>query len=408
MTSVEDAADPPAPRSRGSSDDRTFGLPVTAALAILLTLHLGGAVAAVAGANDRVDEVIARYDRVATSPVRPYLYFPVEWMPVQTGLVLLMGGGGTAATAAKVAGVAFVAQAAVAAALAYGWGRRRAAIGLLIGLPIVAVSSARIDLVAVALAAWAFALARRRLDGAAGATLAVGILSGFWVVLLAPFALIGRRPIFAWLGAAVLVVGGAGWFLYGGPDGPMQVLSYRGATGWDVQSTIGAVLDASTSMATFVEGGIERIGYASPLARGAILAVVVITTLFAWWRHRRPGADPAGVALTVTAAALAVSPTFDPVWVAWLVPWAAVVAGGDRGRAGAAWLAVVLTGVIVVVGGEDGRSVTAWLVLARAGILLGVALAGLRRPPAPADAASEREPGPAALTPGTTEGWAEG
>jgi hypothetical protein len=48
--------------------------------------------------------------------------------------------------------------------------------------------------------------------------------------------------------------------------------------------------------------------------------------------------------------------------------------------------------------------VTAWLVLARAGILLGVALAGLRRPPAPADAASEREPGPAALRPGTTEG----
>jgi hypothetical protein len=300
-------------------------------------------------------------------------------MPVQTGVVLLVAGGGAAATAATVAGLSLVGHAAVAAALAFGWGRRRAATALLIGLPILAVSIRRLDVLAVALAAWAFALARRRLDGAAGATLAVGILSGLWVALLTPLALVGRRPIFAWAGGGVLVAGGAAWFLFGGPDGPMQVLSYRGATGWDVQGTFGALLDVSTSMSSFTEGGIERIGYAAPLARGAILAAVVAATLLAWWRRRRPGHDPAGVALTVTAAALALSPTFEPVWAAWLVPWAAIVIDDDRARAGAAWLAAVLTGVLLAVG-DDAPSVTPWIVLARGGILLGVALAGLRRP----------------------------
>lgn len=295
---------------------------------------------------------------------------------MQTGLVLATGGG-----AAGVATVAVAAQVAAAGALAYGWGRRRAAIGLLVGLPIVALSALRLDIVAVALAAWAFALARRRLDGAAGAALAVGILSGLWVVLLAPFAVIGRRPIFAWLGGAVLAAGGVGWFLYGGPDGPVQVLSFRGATGWDVQGTVGAALDVSTSMAVFLEGGIERIGYAPPLARVAILAVVVVVTLLAWWRGRRPGHDPAGVALTVTAAALAVSPTFEPVWAAWLVPWAAVVADDERGRAAAAWLAVILTGLVVTLS-DDAPGARPWLVLARALLLAGVALAGLRRTPA--------------------------
>jgi hypothetical protein len=330
-------------------------------IAVLLAARLALAIALVT--EPRVDGGIRRFEQVATSPVAPYRYFAVEWMPLHTAIVLLVGGDGAAATAARVAVIAFVADAAVAAALAFGWGPRHAAIGLLMGLPLVTVSYARLDLVAVALASWAFALARRRREAAAGAALSLGILSGLWVAFLAPLALLG------------------------GPKGPMQVLSYRGATGWDVQGTIGAIVDASTSMAHFVEGGIRRIGYASPMARSAILVATVIGVIVAWWR-RRATDRPEAVALTVTAAILALTPTFPPAWAAWLVPWAAATSDEDRGRVGAAWLAIVIAGAVVALG-DDAPAITPWLVLARAGVLLGVAAAGLRRPAA----APTRSPG---------------
>lgn len=379
-------ADPPAPTSPTPAHDRRLlGAPAGAVIAVLLAARLALAIALVT--EPRVDGGIRRFEQVATSPVAPYRYFAVEWMPLHTAIVLLVGGDGAAATAARVAVIAFVADAAVAAALAFGWGPRHAAIGLLMGLPLVTVSYARLDLVAVALASWAFALARRRREAAAGAALSLGILSGLWVAFLAPLALLGRRRIRIAAAAAILLAGGLAWYLLGGPKGPMQVLSYRGATGWDVQGTIGAIVDASTSMAHFVEGGIRRIGYASPMARSAILVATVIGVIVAWWR-RRATDRPEAVALTVTAAILALTPTFPPAWAAWLVPWAAATSDEDRGRVGAAWLAIVIAGAVVALG-DDAPAITPWLVLARAGVLLGVAAAGLRRPAA----APTRSPG---------------
>lgn len=366
MTNV----DPPA------SDERVLGTAARTVIVVLLVLRVLVVAVLIARANAVLDDGLLRYDRVAASPVTPYRNFAVEWMPVHTGVVHLIAGAGGTATVAGVAVVALVADAAVAAALAWGWSRRMAATYLLLGLPLLAAAYTRLDLLAVAFAAWAFALGRRGRDGPAGVSLGLAALSGLWAPFLLPWAVLRwRRPTLVGA-AACLAAGGAAWYLVGGPKAPMQVLSYRGATGWDVQSTVGAVLDTLTDGATFLEGGIERIGFASSLARTAILALVVAVAAVAWLRWR-PGSEPAArPALAVTSAILALSPTFPVAWTSILVPWAAVTWEDDRALASAAAGAIVVSGVIGASASDGGAGVQS-LVLVRAVVLVWLATRAL-------------------------------
>jgi hypothetical protein len=296
-------------------------------------------------------------------------------MPVQTAVVQVVGGRGGGATAAGVALVAVVADAAVAAALARGWGLRAAANYLLLGLPLLGVLYARLDLIAVAFAAWAFALSRRGRDGPAGVALGLAVLSGLWAAFLLPWAVLRRRRPTLVGAAAVLAAGGAAWFIVGGPKGPMQVLSYRGATGWDVQSTVGSLLHAFTNGATFLEGGILRIGFASSAARTAILALVLGVSAIVWLRWRSHGDPASRPALAVTASILALSPTFPPEWTAILVPWTAIMWDEDRPLALGAAIAIALAGWLGTVSADEQAA--AAFVLIRAVVLVWIAATAL-------------------------------
>jgi hypothetical protein len=296
-------------------------------------------------------------------------------MPIQTAVVQIIGGGGAAATAASVAIVALVADAAVTAGLAWGWGRRAAATYLLLGLALLGPLYARLDLIAVAFATWAFALARRGRDGPAGAAIAVAALWGLWAAFLLPWAALRRRrPTVVWA-LACLLLGGAAWFLVGGPKGPMQVLSYRGATGWDVQSTIGGFLSIFTDHATFLEGSILRIGYAPAAIRAAVLIAILGVTAFAWFRWMRTREASAGTTvLGVTAVILALSPTFPPAWASILAPWAAVAWEDDRRIGLGVAVVLALTGLI---GAFPEHPVLGTLVIVRAVVLVWIAATSL-------------------------------
>lgn len=366
---MSDAEAAPAP------DDRILGVPAAGLIIALLVVRVVVAILLIAWSGRIEDEGILRYDRVAASPVTPYRNFQVEWMPVQTAVVQAVGGRGGAATAAGVTVVAVVADAAVAAALVRGWGLRTAANYLLLGLPLLGVAYARLDLIAVAFAAWAFAGTRRGRDGPAGVALGLAALSGLWAAFLLPWVTLRRRrrPTLVWA-AAVLAAGGAAWFLVGGPKGPMQVLSYRGATGWDVQSTVGSLLQVFTDGATFLEGGILRIGFASSATRTAILALVLGATAMAWLRWRSDGDPASRPALGITATILALSPTFPAEWTAILVPWTALMWDEDRRIALAAVVAIALTGVLTAVSpAAESTALTTAIVLVRQVALMAVA-----------------------------------
>ena len=286
-----------------------------------------------------------------------------------------LGGHGGKTTAALVAMVAVVADALVAAALAWGWGLRVTAWYLLLGLPLLAVAYTRLDLLAVALATWAFALARRERDGPAGLAIGLAALSGLWAAFLLPWVVFRRRrPTLVWA-AAGLAAGGAAWFLIAGPKAPMQVLSYRGATGWDVQGTVGVGLGALTGGATFLEGGILRIGFAPGWVRTALFLAILAAAAMAWLRWQPGRDDPAGrTALAITASILALSPTYPPAWTSILVPWAALTWDEDRRLATGAVVVIALTGVLAAVGREnEATAVTTGIVLVRQLVLLAVA-----------------------------------
>jgi hypothetical protein len=304
------------------------------------------------------DDDVLRFDQIAEARGTPYRDFPVEYMPVELVTIRAIAGDGPSETAIRLAVISFAADLATAAALWYGWGRRGASLYLLIGLPLQTFILYRIDPVAVALAAWAMALAERDRDAPAGALLAVAALTKLWPVVLLPWFLVRRRwGAIVWF-AAIGCLGALAWISVGGVRGPWQVLTFRGARGWAVESTIGNIVWLVTGGPLRLEAGAVRTGDA-PLAIRAIL-LVAIGSVVAWvWLHvgaersgdgadRGDAVDPAGgPALAAVTTLIALSPLFSVQYVCWLVPWAAVAALGGRRERRTSVLAVA----IVAMGG---------------------------------------------------------
>ncbi|MDP9301151.1 MAG: glycosyltransferase 87 family protein, partial [Actinomycetota bacterium] len=217
----------------------------TALPAVLVVVRLLILVLVVLGAGRRpvTDVQILHAERIATSPATPYRNFPVATMPLETSTDRTIGADGATATAVRIAILAFLADLATAAALAWGWGRRTAIVYLLLGLPLLSFIYLRFDLVSVALATWAVAWARHRGEALGGAALGLAVLAKLWPLALAPILLMRRAWRPAVVGFAVVVfVLGAWWYLTGGPKGPFDVLTSADVRGWHVQGTVGSVL----------------------------------------------------------------------------------------------------------------------------------------------------------------------
>ncbi|MGZ8570752.1 MAG: hypothetical protein ACXWW5_00825 [Actinomycetota bacterium] len=297
------------------------------------------------------DPVVLRAERVATSPARPYRDFPVGAMPIETFAARALGGDGAGTTAGRIALLAFAGDLAAAGAVFWGWGRRPAAMYLLIGLPLLSFIYLRFDLVSVAFAAWGVALLRRRGDEPiAGAALGLGVWAKLWPLVLMPLLVIVRAKRAAVTVAAILLAGGAVWYLQGGPKGPLQVLTQRGAIGWSVESTIGNLLTLVTGSSVAPEGGVARIGAASTPVKGALLVGLLVCEAAIWWRATADDRDPSGgTAIAAIATVLVFAPILSVGYVAWLLPWAAFAFEGDppeRRAASLAVAAVAITGLL--------------------------------------------------------------
>jgi hypothetical protein len=296
-----------------------------------------------------------RYEVITSSEGTPYRDFEVEYPPVALGLMKLVDRPTPLATITLLAISQLALELATAGVLAWAWSKRSAVTYLVLGTPMVLFPFpyVRIDLLSVFLAVLGLALLRRRRDTGGGVVLAISVFAKVWPVVTAPVMLVRRQ----WTGlTAWAITGAAGlaaWVAWAGTDGLSQILTFRGADGWQIESIPGIVLHALDPEGSTVQEGAWRTAVSAPgavrnLLTLAGLAVVVLAWWMAWRAaHRRPRdttrpVEVAGLtdddlvveALAPLAAVLAMlifSTIISPQYVLWFLPFAALAtARGDR------------------------------------------------------------------------------
>ena len=292
-----------------SSEPGLFANPTYVVIGVLLAVRLLMGLAAGDSRSVISDADLGRFHQIATSEGRPYRDFEVEYAPAETIAIEALAGGGLVSTAVRLAALALTCDLLAFAGLWYGWGRRPAALYLLIGLPLVPFIYSRLDPLVVTLAIWGLALARRGRERSGGATLALAGLTKLWPLVVAPALLIERRTRAARWFACLFAAGVAAWIAYGGVDAIRQVVSFRGATGWEIESTVGSIVWLLTGGPVRLEGGAPRVGEIPGWSRALLLLALVAVLAAIWARARERRVDAAGApSLAALAALLALSP----------------------------------------------------------------------------------------------------
>ncbi|MEO8477933.1 MAG: hypothetical protein ABI572_12915 [Actinomycetota bacterium] len=304
-------------------------------------------VSVVAGVPHFPSSAAARYVAIAHLPGVPYRDFPVEYPVLELALAELVGAWSVGMAAALLALVAFAGDLLTFVSLRTAWGAVAARRYLWLGTPLLVFIYRRSDLVAVALAVVAVAAARRQRHGPAGASLAGATLLKVWPSVLVPGFFLERRLDVVKPYLIVLVAGTIAWTAFGGPGAVGQVATFRGATGWELESTVGAIVWARTGEHRF-EQGANRTGSVPGWARAALIAGLIAGSAAIWVTASKRGLDPWGTpALAAIAWLLALSPLLSPQYVAWLLPWGALAAASGRRWLAIAALPPLLTGGIV-------------------------------------------------------------
>ncbi len=296
---------------------------------------------------------VSRFHNIAVHRHTPYRDFSVEYPPLMLGAIEALDGGTLRSATVATMWSQLLLDLGVIALIAWGWGRRAMLAYLIIGLPFVFYPFLylRLDLLSVALAVGGLTLLRRRRPALGGAALALACFAKVWPVLLAPGLLVRRswRAVAAF--TAVGVAGMTAWVAWVGTDGPLQVVSMRGATRWEIESSVGAVVRAVTGHHPHVQRGAWRAGimpgWASPLL-GVLLFTAVVATWALAARRRSQGAAvlDGTAALAAIGSFLIFSPLLSPQFTVWLVPFAAVVAARGDWAIGRLTLAVVALSVL--------------------------------------------------------------
>ena len=321
---------------------------------VLLVLRVCAAGYLLVSHTDREENILGgdagRYHEIAESEGTPYRDFDVEYPPAALAVIELTNGSDRAATIVGLVASQLVLDFAVVGLLAWAWDRRTAFAYIILSTPLLAFPFLymRIDLLSVFLALAGLALVRKGWDSAGGASLAVAVYAKVWPVVVMPVLLIERkvRASVAWV--VTVVVCGLAWLAWAGLEGPTQVLTFRGAKGWQVESVVGLFFHAADPSGSHPEAGAwrtaaEMAGWGRPL----LTVLSGITVLLAWWlaaRKRRAGADDSvvyGLAPLVSVIAMLVfAPILSPQYVLWFLPFAAMVAARGNRMIGALTLAV--------------------------------------------------------------------
>jgi uncharacterized membrane protein len=280
---------------------------------------------------------IRRFHSIASKRGDPYLDFPVEYPPVMLGAIELLDSSTTHAATVATMWSQLALDLGIAALMLWGWGRRPALAYLVIGFPLICYPFLylRLDLLSVALAVAGLALVRRRRPAWGGALLAVAAFAKLWPILLVPGLLVRRSWRALATFTALAAAGVAAWVTWVGTDGPIQVVSMRGATGWEIESTVGSIIRATTNQIVHYNEGAFRVAHVSGWAIVVSAAVLVVGVAAVWLLADRSATPDRLVdgtaALTAVGVFLVCTPLLSPQFSVWLAPFAAIaVAHGDR------------------------------------------------------------------------------
>ena len=330
---------------------------------------------------NRLDYDAARYQQVASETGRPYRDFQVEVPPVELGAIEMIAGATPRATAIRLGWTMLVLDLFVAAVLWVAWRWRATVSYLVLGLPLSFLIYFRLDLISIALAALAIALVHRDRERSGGVILAVSIFAKVWPLALLPLLLVQRRWRALRWSAAGLALGTTAWVSWGGWSGPAQVLTFRHADGWHVQSLIGNVVDILSEAPAMLNQGTLRVGSAPLWARSLLLAGLVICSSVIWLRcSRRPQVANGLGALSAIAALLVFTPLLSDQYVFWLFPWAAIAAAdGEENVVLTSFLVGVATAAIGLVPDPASTGLGPTLVLVRNVFLVVLLVDAFRR-----------------------------
>jgi hypothetical protein len=335
------------------------------------------------------DEDVLRFRDVTSLSGRPYRDVQIEYPPGQLAVIDLLVSQDLAASATRLALLSTVCDLAVALIIARTWGRSASAVYLLLGLPLLPFVLLKMDALAVLLAVGGAAAASRKgRERTGGVLIGLGTAVRLWPIILVPPMWIAGRVRTALAASLVVVALLIGWEAYGGVHAPEQVVGFRGATGWEIGSTVGATVWLATQEDPRVEAGAFRVGNA-PGAAKAVIALAFIGVAFVICRRQYgTGASPDGaVALSLVSAALFFSPVVSTQYAIWLVPWAAIAWREDDDHLMLATTAVVIGMTVVPVGLTSHTALFALALLVRdlgfAAIV--VRFLGRRRAPSPAE-----------------------
>ncbi len=291
-----------------------------------------------------------RYHEIARTFGRPYRDFDVEYPPAALALIELTNGTNRAHTIERLVASQLILDFAVAGLLAWAWDRRTALAYLILSTPMLAFPFLymRIDLLSVFLALLGLALVRKGWDKSGGASLAVAVYAKVWPVVVMPVLVIERKVKAGAAWVVTMTVCGVAWLVWGGLEGPSEVLTFRGAKGWQVESIIGLFFHVSNPSGSHPEAGAWRTAAEMPgWGRPMLTILSGVTVLLAWWlasRRRRAGEDDSvvyGLApLVCVIGMLVFAPILSPQYVLWFLPFAAIVAARGNRLMGGLTLAV--------------------------------------------------------------------
>ncbi|MET0420438.1 MAG: glycosyltransferase family 87 protein, partial [Acidimicrobiia bacterium] len=203
-----------------------------------------------------------RYHHIAAHSGVPYADFEVEYPPVTLAFIEVVAQGDVRSTLRGVGLASFVLDLLTLGAVAYGFGRRAGLAYLVLSTPLFLLPFVyfRVDFLVVALTAWGLALVKRKFDASGGALLALAVFAKLWPLTVVPLVLVQRRPRAIVSVVACGAVGALGWLLVGGTAGFQQVLTFRGAKGFQIESVVGGMTRLFTGETPRSESGALRVG----------------------------------------------------------------------------------------------------------------------------------------------------
>jgi hypothetical protein len=310
-----------------------------------LAVHVPIAVVAVSHSTVK-DADFDNYYNIGTKPGRPYKDFPVEF-PI--------GALATFRAIAPMAGtferfclilvlINFAADMAIAGLLVWGWGIPAAATYAFVMIPLVDLFFLRMDLWSTAFATLGVAAWCRDRRNLAAIGFAAGAAYKLWPLAFLPLLLVPsptrKRPASIATAFAAGIVVLAGWLWVAGPAGLYQVLTFRGARGWEVESTVGAIWALFDQSSLRLEMGAWRIGATSGPISVLFFVLGVVPCLWIVWRGARTGRVGTGWAGGISAL-LVMSALLSPQFACWLAP-ASGVAWVEKDRRTAVLIGLVI------------------------------------------------------------------